>query len=197
MMPRLRVFWIAVTSALFGAAGALMLLAPQAQAHAGALAPSLQEGSALSTSAWAEKADPGVARLVEVHRVVARRVAAFAKHRAGDDHLAIAASTIGVSKATLVEALKDGKSIADVARAHGVSPDTVVDALVAHEKAELAEKVAAGKISQARADAIEPYLDNWFTAFVNKDFGDCYRSRTDGFQRTSYDGSRWYRYHHR
>ena len=51
----------------------------------------------------------------------------------------IAAETIGVEPSELREALRDGKSIADVAEEHGVDPQAVIDAIVA-KAAERAEK---------------------------------------------------------
>jgi hypothetical protein len=43
----------------------------------------------------------------------------------------IAAETIGIEPRELLAALRDGKTVAEVAEANGVEPDTVVDALVA------------------------------------------------------------------
>ncbi|MGH9184878.1 MAG: hypothetical protein ACRD0U_03510 [Acidimicrobiales bacterium] len=43
----------------------------------------------------------------------------------------IAAETIGIEPAELRSALRDGQSVADVAEAHSVDPQSVVDALVA------------------------------------------------------------------
>ena len=53
--------------------------------------------------------------------------------------LRIAAETIGVEPSELREALRDGKSVSEVAEEHGVDPQAVIDALVA-EAAERAEK---------------------------------------------------------
>jgi hypothetical protein len=48
-----------------------------------------------------------------------------------------AAKTIGVSEQDLRSALRDGKSVADVATEHGVAGEKVVDALVAEATAKL------------------------------------------------------------
>ena len=42
----------------------------------------------------------------------------------------VAAKTIGVSRQDLVTALRNGQTIADVAKAHHVDPQTVIDAIV-------------------------------------------------------------------
>lgn len=51
-------------------------------------------------------------------------------HRHGPG-LAVAAETIGISVEELRAALADGQSVAEVAEANGVDPQTVIDALVA------------------------------------------------------------------
>lgn len=53
------------------------------------------------------------------------------RHKKGHAPLAAAAEVIGIDVETLREALKDGQTIADVAQANGVDPQTVIDALVA------------------------------------------------------------------
>ena len=45
-----------------------------------------------------------------------------------------------------------GKTLAQIAEAEGLSRDTLVDRLVATAETELAEKVTAGRLSQAEAD---------------------------------------------
>ena len=56
--------------------------------------------------------------------------------------LAAAAKAIGISEADLQTALRSGQSIAQVAQSKGVDPKTVVDAMVAAEKARLEERTA-------------------------------------------------------
>lgn len=72
--------------------------------------------------------------------------------------LKTAADTIGVSEADLRAALRDGQSIADVATAHGVEPQTVVDALVAAGTQHIDQALANGRITQERADAAKAKL---------------------------------------
>lgn len=85
----------------------------------------------------------------------------------GHANLGVAASTIGISVDELRSALQSGQSIADVATAHGVSPQTVIDALVADAKSHLADEVASGRITQAQADQIGADLEQRITDFVN------------------------------
>ena len=82
--------------------------------------------------------------------------------------LSVAASTIGVSEADLKTALQSGQSIADVANAHGVDPQTVIDALVADAQQHLADDVSSGRLTQDQADQISADLATHVTAAVNQ-----------------------------
>jgi hypothetical protein len=73
----------------------------------------------------------------------------FGELRTGLD---TAAKTIGIAPTDLMKALASGQSIADVAKARGVDPQKVIDALVADAKAKLDKAVAAGKITQDQAN---------------------------------------------
>ncbi|MBI5947674.1 MAG: hypothetical protein HY875_06025 [Chloroflexi bacterium] len=79
-----------------------------------------------------------------------------------------AAETIGIEPQELAGALKGGQSIADVASANGVDPQTVVDALVAQASAKLDEAVANGRISEEKAAEIKSGLPERMTELVNK-----------------------------
>ena len=81
--------------------------------------------------------------------------------------LSVAANAIGISEADLRTALESGQSIADVANAHGVDPQTVIDALVADAKAKLADAVTNGDLTQAQADARSADLEQDITDMVN------------------------------
>jgi hypothetical protein len=81
--------------------------------------------------------------------------------------LSVAASTIGVSEADLKTALQSGQSIADVANAHGVDPQTVIDALVADAQQHLADDVSSGRLTQDQADQIGADLATHITDAVN------------------------------
>ncbi|MGQ0617325.1 MAG: hypothetical protein ACT4PW_10100 [Acidimicrobiia bacterium] len=65
--------------------------------------------------------------------------------------LEVAARTIGIPVDELRQGLQDGQSTADVATAHGVSPQAVVDAIVADGQARLDEAVADGRLSDEHA----------------------------------------------
>jgi hypothetical protein len=79
----------------------------------------------------------------------------------------VSAETIGIPRAELVQALRDGQSIAQVAEAHGVSAQAVIDAIVQAGSAKADEAVSAGKITQERADAIKAHLPQAAERIVN------------------------------
>lgn len=60
--------------------------------------------------------------------------------------------TLGITGPELRAALRSGKTIRDVAAERGVAVTDVVAAIVAAERAHLAEHVAAGDLTQAEAD---------------------------------------------
>jgi ferritin-like protein len=85
--------------------------------------------------------------------------------------LAAAATALGISEADLKTALQSGQSLAQIAQAKGVDPNKVIDALVNASKAELADQVKAGTITQAQADARAATLTQRLTEFVNNPGG--------------------------
>jgi hypothetical protein len=90
---------------------------------------------------------------------------AFLPSRGG--HLDAAASYLGVTESELKTALRDGKSLADVAKQEGKSVDGLVNALVADEKKELDAAVKDGRLTDAQRDRIEATLEERVTDFVN------------------------------
>lgn len=86
--------------------------------------------------------------------------------------LKVAADTIGVTPAELRTDLKDGQSVADVANSKGVSPDTVVQAIVSDVTARVDKAVTNGKLTQQRADQIEARLPDRVTKLVDHHRGD-------------------------
>lgn len=78
-----------------------------------------------------------------------------------------AADALGLTVDELREQLRDGTTVADLAAARGVDVQAVVDAIVADRQARVAEKVAAGEITQERADEILADAESRATAFVN------------------------------
>lgn len=87
-------------------------------------------------------------------------------------HLDAAASALGVTPEELGRSLEDGSSLADVATAQGVDVRKVVDAIVADETAEIARRVADGKLTQAEADAMLARVVEHATAIVNGEHPD-------------------------
>ena len=79
----------------------------------------------------------------------------------------VSAKAIGIPRAQLVQALRDGQSIAQVAEANGVTAQTVIDALVQAGSTKVDEAVAAGKLTQERADAIKTRLPKVAERIVN------------------------------
>jgi hypothetical protein len=70
----------------------------------------------------------------------------------GESLLSVAADALGVTRAELVEALADDKSIADVAAEKGLDVQTIADAYLQDYKEELADAVADEDITQKQAD---------------------------------------------
>ena len=65
-----------------------------------------------------------------------------------------AAAALGMSVDDLTTQLKDGKSLADVAAAQGISTDKLTSDLLGQVKAQLDSLVSSGKITQDQADNI-------------------------------------------
>ena len=80
-----------------------------------------------------------------------------------------AATYLGLSEDALEQQLRDGKTLAEVAKAQGKSVGGLVDALVADEKQELQDAVDAGRLTDAQRDRIVQGLERRVTDFVNGD----------------------------
>lgn len=81
--------------------------------------------------------------------------------------LAEAADAIGIDVSDLVSSVRDGDTIADVARAHGVPVSEVVDAVVASMQARLDAAVEDGALTRRQADAIAADLEEKASDLVN------------------------------
>jgi hypothetical protein len=68
--------------------------------------------------------------------------------------VAVAADTLGMTQADLIAQLEGGKTIAQVAEERNVALNTIVDTFVATRQARMTEAVAAGRMTQAQADAM-------------------------------------------
>jgi hypothetical protein len=81
--------------------------------------------------------------------------------------LDVAAEYLGMTKASLLSALEDGKTLAQVARSEGKSVDGLVDAMVAEAEADLTAGVKAGRLTQAEKKRIQADLEERITDLVN------------------------------
>jgi hypothetical protein len=88
----------------------------------------------------------------------------------GPDMLNEAAEAIGVDNDELLDALRDGETIADLAEENGVDPQDVIDTLVATVKERLDDAVADGDIDQDAADERLAEATERITEFVNEGF---------------------------
>ena len=104
-------------------------------------------------------------------------------HR-GFGSLDAAATYLGVTEAQLRSELESGKTLAQVAQAHGKSVSGLVDALVADAKKELDAAVAAGRLTKAQETQILNGLRDRITNRVNsaKPDGDHFGRPPDGFR---------------
>ncbi len=82
----------------------------------------------------------------------------------------VVAKAIGITEAQLLTELNAGKTPAQVATAHGVAVQKVIDAVVADGMSELAADVKAGRITQAQADAMKSQVTQRATDQVNNGF---------------------------
>jgi hypothetical protein len=81
-----------------------------------------------------------------------------------------AATYLGLTEAQLRDELEPGKTLAEVATAHGKSVDGLVDALLKGAEEKLDQAVAAGKLTEAEADSMLAGLKERITDFVNGRF---------------------------
>lgn len=83
--------------------------------------------------------------------------------------VATTATVIGIEQADLVAELADGaQSIAEVAAAHNVTPQAIVDASLAPRTQMIAQAVADGRLSQAQAEAMFATMQASVTAQINE-----------------------------
>ena len=81
--------------------------------------------------------------------------------------LAKSASYIGITPAQLGAGLKEGKSLAEIAKANGKTAEGLVQALVDDAKAGLDAAVAAGWLTEAQAGKLTEGLTQHLTKLVN------------------------------
>ena len=144
---------ISIAAALGGGAFALNTISPA----------SAVDNTAQSNPATESQGTPAVTKPDGAARAGRRGV----RVRVARGAIKVSADTIGIPKANLVAALEDGQSIAQVAEAHNVPTQTVIDALVNAGSTKVDKAVAAGKITQARGDAIKARLPQVAERIVN------------------------------
>ena len=88
-------------------------------------------------------------------------------HRVLKDAVQAAAKEIGVSENDLKQALKDGKSIAQVAKEHDKSVDDVVNAVVKAATSDIDQAVRDGQVDSQKADEIKQKLPDRVKQLVN------------------------------
>lgn len=79
-----------------------------------------------------------------------------------------AAEALGMSRSDLVDELRDGRTIAQVAEAKGVEVRAVIDAMVAEVREHLDGKVAEGELTREQADRRLAEATERITAMVNE-----------------------------
>lgn len=90
----------------------------------------------------------------------------FGIGRFGDDVEALA-KILNLSVDQLRTQLREGKSLADIAKAQGVDPQKVIDQLVTDANAKIDAAVKDGRLTQAKADDIKAALKDKITEMVN------------------------------
>ena len=80
---------------------------------------------------------------------------------------AIVAETLGLTEAEVRDAISNGQTLAQLAEANGSSAAALVDAILADITTHVAEKVAAGDLTQEEADARLADAETRVTEFVN------------------------------
>jgi uncharacterized protein (DUF433 family) len=78
----------------------------------------------------------------------------------------VVAGAIGISRHDLVAALRSGKSVADVAKDHGVDPQAVVDALVHAVDQRIDQAVTSGRLDADRAATLKDKVEARVTKLV-------------------------------
>lgn len=133
--------------------------------------------TAQSAAGWVDEALGGLVADGTITQVQADAVGAAleaARPEHGEGHrgggrmdLSAVATALGMSVEELRAALEGDQTIADIAAAQGIDVATVVDAVVTAQRERLAERVAAGDLTQEEADAKLADAEARATAVVN------------------------------
>jgi uncharacterized protein YidB (DUF937 family) len=89
-------------------------------------------------------------------------------------HVAIegVAEFLAIERATVIDAIQDGQTLAEIAVANGSTAEALIDHLVAQLEERVNAKVADGDIAQERADEILENARERITELVNREPGE-------------------------
>lgn len=90
------------------------------------------------------------------------------KMRAAQGLVKSFAQSIGIEVSELVEAVKGGQTVAQVATEHGVDPQDVIDDAVAHANARIDDAAANGKIPAEKVDELKTRVAERIAKIVNE-----------------------------
>ena len=147
----------ATVAAVLGVAGVSVA---GATSGTGSPPPTASTATTAAVAASNATTQPAASPAKKAKRALRRR---HARRRAA----AIAAKTIGITRADLVTELRSGKTIAAIATEHGVQPQAVIDAIEAAATAKIDAAQAADKITAARAAKLKLRLDTLVPRIVN------------------------------
>jgi ribosomal protein S20 len=122
------------------------------------------ERAATMKSKLSERVDKLVNHKVP-KRSAARRHAVRRHDRRGA--VKLAAKTIGIEPKDLATGIRSGKTVAEVAKAHDVDPQKVIDAIVKAGDAKIDQAVKSGKLDGDRAAELKDRLGQRVTKLVN------------------------------
>lgn len=78
------------------------------------------------------------------------------------------AEFLGIDRPTLIQSLRDGMTLAEVAAANGSSAEALIEHLVAESNARIDQALTDGKIDEARAAELKSAAEERITAMVNE-----------------------------
>jgi hypothetical protein len=105
-------------------------------------------------------------------------------HGWGTSFFSVAAEQLGMSQSDLMAALREGKTIADVAAEQGVDAQSLVDAYLAQLTEKLNEAVEEGRLTQKQADWMLEQAEGQATEQLSQTWEDCGPHGFPGFRGT-------------
>jgi hypothetical protein len=92
----------------------------------------------------------------------------------------VAAEAIGIPVEDLGAEVKAGKSLTEIATAHGVAPQTVSDALIAAANTRIDQAVTNGKLTAERATEVKAKVPERVAKLMDRHFDGSRRASTGG-----------------